>query len=89
MIMTNNDLKYGFTNHNDSTRGSYDVKPFEIKPIIINEVPKTPKKVLKTTKKIEKKKLIHYINVIYLNYFQWHHSNMILINRKEKGVLKL
>lgn len=56
MIMTNNDLKYGFTNHNDSTRGSYDVKPFEIKPIIINEVTKTPKKVLKTTKKIEKKK---------------------------------
>lgn len=56
MIMTNNDLKYGFTNHNDSTRGSYDVKPFEIKPIIINEVPKTPKKVLKTTKNIEKKK---------------------------------
>ena len=56
MIMTNNDLKYGFTNQNDSTRGSYDVRPFEIKPIIINEVPKQPQKILKTTKKTDKKK---------------------------------
>lgn len=55
MIITNNDLKYGFINHNDSTRGSYDIKPFEIKPIIINEVPKLPQKVLKTAKNIEKK----------------------------------
>ena len=53
MIITNNDLKYGFINHNDSTRGSYDIKPFEIKPIIINA--KTTPKGFKTTKNIEKK----------------------------------
>ena len=53
MIMINNDLKYGFTNRNDSTRGSYDVQPFEIKPIIIRGITKQTKKNSKQIKKIE------------------------------------